>query len=267
MSTDSVNVDVFNLFMESYAQHVPEFLRKYLKDHRQRFLSTLRAIPAATEPGQRAIEIGTYGLFPVAMRTLLGYEEADGVVYEAQDGKVDQYLRRYPFDVEIHDYRIFDLNVEQTPLPVPDGSYDFILLAEVLEHFAIDPNFFMIEANRLLKPGGKLMITTPNACSLDHIARTLQFDVGSMFHFYRKNGSNDRHNLEYSPNLMRSMVENAGFSIARMWTENFWTGGWPSVEKLLISAGYSMDMRGDDLLVICEKVGPPGQRFPAFLYV
>lgn len=267
MTAEPFEGDMFDDFMALYARHVPEFLRKYLRDHHNRFLATLKAMPAATGPGQRGLEVGTYGLFPVAMRKLLGYEAADGVVYEAQDSKAQEYIRHYPFDPEGHGYRIFDLNVELTRLPVADETYDFILIAEVLEHFAVDPNFFMFEANRILKPGGRLMITTPNGCSLEHIARLLKHDVGSMFHYYRKNGSNDRHNLEYSPRLLQAMAENAGFAVTRMWTENFWTGGWPGVQQMLEAAGHSMDLRGDDLMVLCEKTGNPAERFPSFLYV
>jgi SAM-dependent methyltransferase len=42
----------------------------------------------------------------------------------------------------------------------PDGSFDAVLLGEVLEH-QLDPGKLLDEARRLLRPGGRIVITTP----------------------------------------------------------------------------------------------------------
>jgi 2-polyprenyl-3-methyl-5-hydroxy-6-metoxy-1,4-benzoquinol methylase len=42
----------------------------------------------------------------------------------------------------------------------PDGSFDAVLLGEVLEH-QLDPGKLLAEARRVLRPGGRLVITTP----------------------------------------------------------------------------------------------------------
>jgi SAM-dependent methyltransferase len=48
---------------------------------------------------------------------------------------------------------------EQTPLP--DGVADVIVCADVIEH-VIDPRLLLAEARRLLRPGGTLLLSTPN---------------------------------------------------------------------------------------------------------
>jgi 2-polyprenyl-3-methyl-5-hydroxy-6-metoxy-1,4-benzoquinol methylase len=42
----------------------------------------------------------------------------------------------------------------------PDGSFDAVLLGEVLEH-QLDPGKLLDEARRVLRPGGRIVITTP----------------------------------------------------------------------------------------------------------
>jgi 2-polyprenyl-3-methyl-5-hydroxy-6-metoxy-1,4-benzoquinol methylase len=42
----------------------------------------------------------------------------------------------------------------------PDGSFDAVLLGEVLEH-QLDPTKLLDEARRVLRPGGRIVVTTP----------------------------------------------------------------------------------------------------------
>ncbi len=46
-------------------------------------------------------------------------------------------------------------------LPFPAGSFDCVLLSEVVEHLDA-PQISIGEARRVLKPGGRLLVTTPN---------------------------------------------------------------------------------------------------------
>jgi SAM-dependent methyltransferase len=52
-------------------------------------------------------------------------------------------------------------------IPLPDASFDFITLSHVIEHLH-DPVAALKEIYRLLKPGGKVWIATPNIESLGH---------------------------------------------------------------------------------------------------
>ena len=46
------------------------------------------------------------------------------------------------------------------PVPLPDSSHDLVLCAETLEHVR-DVQLLLSEARRILRPGGRLAITTP----------------------------------------------------------------------------------------------------------
>ncbi len=46
------------------------------------------------------------------------------------------------------------------PLPLPDSAFDLVLCAETVEHVR-DVQLLLSEARRVLRPGGRLAITTP----------------------------------------------------------------------------------------------------------
>ena len=52
------------------------------------------------------------------------------------------------------------------PLPFPDGHFDYVFSIEGIEHFD-NPWTFTKELCRVLKPGGKMYISTPNTFSVD----------------------------------------------------------------------------------------------------
>ncbi|MGH3203005.1 MAG: class I SAM-dependent methyltransferase [Streptosporangiaceae bacterium] len=49
----------------------------------------------------------------------------------------------------------------QTRLPVTDGAADVVIMSELIEHL-IDPDGALEEVRRVLRPGGALLLSTPN---------------------------------------------------------------------------------------------------------
>ena len=65
-------------------------------------------------------------------------------------------------------------------LDFEDGSFDSVLLLEVLEHCR-HPRGLVQEIHRVLRPGGFLILSVPNAASYHTLGRTLLLDPKSYF--------------------------------------------------------------------------------------
>jgi len=60
------------------------------------------------------------------------------------------------------------VDVNQPPLPYDSHTFDAITALDVIEHL-FDPQSFLHELHRLLKPGGQLILSTPNFRKLKNI--------------------------------------------------------------------------------------------------
>lgn len=94
------------------------------------------------------------GVFLARMRKL-GWD----VVGVEPDGQAADIARRQ-FGLEV-----FEGTLEQAGFP--DRSFEAVSLSHVIEH-VYDPAALLRECRRVLKPGGKLVIVTPNTNSLGH---------------------------------------------------------------------------------------------------
>lgn len=56
-------------------------------------------------------------------------------------------------------------NVEKQKLPFQRDFFDVVIIGDIIEH-VFDTDFLLQECSRVLKTGGKLIVTTPNVASL-----------------------------------------------------------------------------------------------------
>lgn len=80
-------------------------------------------------------------------------------------------------------YGKLDIISDIVSIPEPDASFDAILCSEVLEHIP-DPIKAIKEFSRLLRKGGKLILTAP-FCSMTHFAPH-HYATGFSMYFYEK---------------------------------------------------------------------------------
>lgn len=103
------------------------------------------------------------------------------------------------------------VNIEKAALPFASGTFDVVLFCEVLEHLLEDPLLPLRESHRVLKPGGSLIVTTPNVARLENVARLLA--GANIYDPYSGYGPYGRHNREYTLAELRGLVEHTGFRI------------------------------------------------------
>lgn len=61
--------------------------------------------------------------------------------------------------------KVKECDIEKKPFPYPSDYFDIVILGDVIEHI-FDTDGLLEKCKRVLKKGGKLIITTPNVASL-----------------------------------------------------------------------------------------------------
>jgi SAM-dependent methyltransferase len=104
---------------------------------------------------QRALDVGSGdGEVGAELGRLTG---ADVVCGDISDVAVRACLDR---GLEAH-----KIELGAVPLPFPDDSFDLVFMTEVLEHL-VRPDEAIADVRRVLKPGGRLLLSTPNLACL-----------------------------------------------------------------------------------------------------
>lgn len=245
--------------------------RGYAAQHQTRFVHTLEMTPAGG-PAKAVLEMGAYMQITAALRFQLGYGTVRGCYYGPL-GRVDhKSIVSETGEIFECDLDLFD--AETDPYPYPDAAFDTVLCCELIEHLAADPMHMMSEINRVLKPGGHLVLTTPNLGSLRAISAILQGYHPSFFPAYirpRKQGEEPeaRHNREYVPLEIHHLLTDSGFEVVRLETGEFLDEPHPEfgwVNHLLERYRLHQNTRGDGIYALGRKTGPVKQRWPSWLY-
>jgi 2-polyprenyl-3-methyl-5-hydroxy-6-metoxy-1,4-benzoquinol methylase len=181
----------------------------YFVHHRTRFLQTWQAVEALRLPaGARVLDVG--GVGPLAAHLAAAGHPVEGTSVDLRG-----------------------------PLPLADDSFDLVLCTETLEHMKDQEsaavrdleafNFsgvrhLLREMRRCLKPGGRLVVTTPNGASWHMLAKWLQGDVLL---------ADPRHVREFTTQELARLAAGCGLRVLSMRTIESWSlGRSPQLETL-----------------------------------
>ena len=243
----------------------------YVHTHLTRLLKTLSITPPGTA-SDRILEMGAYLQITPALKTRLGYGDVRGCYY-GPAGRTD-HRSVTSLDGEVFECDLDLFDAEKDPFPYPDEHFATVVCGELIEHLFEDPMHLMSEINRILKPGGHVVITTPNICSLRALTAILQGYHPGFFQSYIRPAQpgqepDARHNREYTPQEIHVLLQDAGFEKTLLETGEFRDEPKPEhawVLNLLDRYYLPKDLRGDGIYAVGRKIGPVRNRYPAWLY-
>ena len=125
--------------------------------------------------------------------------------------------------------------IRSLPTPLPAEGYDVVTIIEVVEHLNDDYLLTTLtEATRLLRPGGHLVISTPNSERLKDNHKFCP-DCGSIFHEWQ-------HVRSWTQHSLGDYVVKFGFAVERTVITNFGAVGLPrravALAKRLLDRNY-----------------------------
>lgn len=242
-----------------------DFNLEYYKIHKKRFSQIYELIPQASG-NAFAIELGATSFFQPLLEVYFGYARVMGTIFSS---KVEEkkYRRIFEIDEKRVETEIVSINLESDIFPLEDGSVDFILCSEVIEHLDIDPMFMLTEINRVLKVGGVLLVTTPNSCSARNFWKIANGYRPHFFMQYERSRSPYRHNIEWDVHGLHILFRSAGFGKINHLTKDVFES--PSIDglELLQKIGLPTNDRGDCIFMFAEKVSNVVNRWPDEIYV
>lgn len=170
-------------------------------------------------------------------------------------------------DLPGFEIRLEAANIERDALPFATESMDMVLAMEIFEHLALDPYYVLCEAARVLRPGGHLVLTTPNVCSHRGVWKVLNQHAPYSFGlFVPSGGVYGRHNREYAPAEIQKIAASAGFETELLETRDVYDRHIdPATAALLLERRDALHLRGENILFVGRKAGQP-KIPPAGLY-
>jgi len=197
------------------AQSHGEWVLNYWTAQRTRYELLFETVRDLIKPGpeDRLLDVGVFpGFFTMTLCRM-------GLKVQAVDlspERMEPYAGEAGLDVR-------HCNVDSESFPFPDASFDAVLFTAVLEHLRVNPIQTAREIRRVLKPGGRALVQTPNLgywrCRLK-VLLGRSFDESPTQAYARlENLGHPGHIRVYEMAELEELLEYAGFAVeARRWT-------------------------------------------------
>jgi len=233
----------------------------YLQVHLLRLQRILAKLPPG-QPGDKLLELGAS---PYLMTLLLKRDTPFDVftaIFHGDDRPSPFSVTKYNpvYDVK-YTFSCHNFNVERDRFPYSDDFFDIVLCCELLEHLALDPTHMLVEIHRVLKPGGRVLITTPNVLVWRNVNALLR-KRENIYHRFSGYGVYGRHNREWTLDEVTQLVDGCGYCIEC--AEQMDTYPHPCISAWLKRLFPHLR---DMLFVLARAEGEPRSYYPDNLYM
>jgi glycosyltransferase involved in cell wall biosynthesis/SAM-dependent methyltransferase len=206
---------LFDLVSSVQVEDAPsEELKTYVQADFKRFVYTLGLVPERSN--QTLLELGANPYFTTTL--LSKFRNADLHLANFFDHAEPEGSQRVTIHKtkETFTYNYKHFNIEKDAFPYEDDTFDVVLFCEIIEHLLFDPVHALVEIKRVLKPGGILVLTTPNVVRLDNVRKIIGGE--NVYDPYSGYGPYGRHNREYTQEDLFSLLSVNGFTVSTMFT-------------------------------------------------
>ncbi|MGA9829338.1 MAG: methyltransferase domain-containing protein [Rhodanobacteraceae bacterium] len=133
----------------------------YLRHHLHRYVATKRQLCSTSPiaPGASVLDIGAHWLHQSALYAM------DQCSVTAVDLPATFELPNVRAFADAHSITLLtetNLETAEALNAVTDGSVDIVLFTEIIEHITFNPVILWKQLYRVLKVGGRIVVTTPN---------------------------------------------------------------------------------------------------------
>jgi SAM-dependent methyltransferase len=146
----------------------PSWFDYYVRNHTVRIAFDLQLADSYLSKTEPIVEFGSTPLLLTAALSARGYRVTG----------VDVEPDRFAGVANRLGLEIVRCDIERELLPFADGAFSSALFNEIFEHLRIDLVHTFREVRRVLKPGGRLLLSTPNGRSYSNLLNLLLRDRG-----------------------------------------------------------------------------------------
>lgn len=170
----------------------------------------------------RIVELGAAPGDQVAALAAVGYDTTALDIGIASDEWANGEQGRMRRLLDEAGVRLLEWNLEEWPYPLEDESFDAVLMTEVYEHLRNYPINALREARRILRPGGRLYFTTPNAAYLRNRLQLLMGrSTATPLADWIDGLPHARHAREYTFSEVKDLMHAVGLQIVRQESRHF----------------------------------------------
>lgn len=204
MSGESINQALKNLerFQSEYKGSQSSWSDDYFLQHESYYGGIMSLVEEHLSG--RLLEVGSA---PYHLTFLLKETGYDVVGLDLEPGRMQELIDELELDVK-------ECNIERERFPFEDDSFGSVVFTEVLEHLRINPIWTLEEINRVLKPDGRLLLTTPNLLSIYNLHSLLTTGkITDPYYEFNKleEVGHMGHVREYTAWEVTSLLEKTGF--------------------------------------------------------